>query len=52
MPSGMAKADDMKSAFRRCLSTINPRLKLCRIYASAPKGALKYAIFGIAEAMP
>ena len=51
MPSGMAKADHMKSAFRRCLSTINP-LKLCTIYTSAPRGALEYAISGIVEAMP
>jgi len=41
----MAKSDDMKSAFRRCLSTITPQLKLCRIYASAPKGGTQIRDF-------
>jgi hypothetical protein len=41
----MAKADEPKSAFRRCLSTITARLKLCRIYTSAPKGAAQNTRF-------
>jgi hypothetical protein len=51
MPSGIAKADTLKSAFRRLSVHDHPAAEAVQDLF-LPKGALKYAIFDISEAMP